>query len=363
MFQFLKNSFFGFKDEEKNYQFNLWQYTNSAKQIQYILSLTGSLYIIMGIINLYVFTADIYQIVIFLQIFLIPSYIFLVAFLAYKKIEFQILETLLFLAPVFAASLHCFIFMQLDHFSTYQTELYLMIFWTLTISGLRFQKAIVVSMIILIIGEWYPYTFYKDQQTQFILHTMWMFVSLFFGILGGAIFHKSKKDTFIKELELQSLAEIDKLTGLYNRVKLDYVLPQELNRAQRYSDSVGILILDIDFFKKVNDTYGHLVGDQVLINVAKTLKYNLRTSDYLFRWGGEEFLIICLNITQTDLLNLANKIRIKIAQEHFKDVGNVTISIGATLNNSVDTIESILSRADDALYEAKNTGRDKVCTR
>lgn len=361
MFKLLEKNYFGFKNEETNNQFNLWQYKNSIKQIKYILALTGTLYILMGIVNLFILKQELHTLVIFIQLFLIPSYSFLISFLAYKKINFKTLETLLVLAPIFASSLHVFVFMNLDTYSSYQTELYLMIFWTFTISGLRFHKAIIAGFFVLIVGETYPYLTYHNQQNEFILHTSWMIISILFGTLGGFLFHQSKKATFTKELELQKMATVDKLTGLYNRVKLDSVLIHELERAKRYNQNIGILLLDIDYFKNVNDTYGHLVGDQVLIAFSKKIQKHIRRSDYLFRWGGEEFLLICLEINQTDIIILSEKIRKEIEQEVFENIGHATISIGSTISSNIDTVESIIHRADEALYEAKETGRNKVC--
>lgn len=347
--------------KEINYQFVLWHYEQTTKQIQYILGLTGAIYMMMGIVNLLTFSSDIYNILIFIQLFLIPIYAFFISYLAYKKVTFSILETLLFLAPILTALIHAFIFSNMTEYSSYQTELYLMIFWTLTVSGLRLEKAIIASICVFIIGEVYPYLFFDNQGTPFVLHTMWMSISILFGIVGGVLIHRSRKDTFKKELELQRLATVDTLTGLYNRVKFDSILTQELSRAKRYNFHIGILMLDIDYFKNVNDAYGHLIGDEILIGIANNVKSSIRSSDYLFRWGGEEFVIICLETDQNDIVTFAEKIRLNVAQQNFDKVGNKTISIGATMNNYDDTVESIIQRADESLYKAKETGRNKVC--
>lgn len=361
MFKFLENSYCGFKDRDINHQFQLWRYEHSQKQIQYILALTGILYITMGITNFFIFTSDIHHVLVLSQLLLIPAYAFLIAYLAYKKRTFNIVESLLFLAPILTAFLHAFIFSHLDSYSSYQTELYLMIFWTLTISGLRLDKAIFASAIVFCIGEIYPSLYYEDQQTAFIQHTMWMLISMLFGIVGGFLLHQSKKNTFEKEMELNKLATTDTLTGLYNRAMSDSILAQELNRAKRYNKNIGILILDIDHFKNVNDMYGHLVGDEILIAIAKQLQNSIRSSDYIFRWGGEEFIILCLEINKTDLITFAQEIREQVSQQEFARVGHKTLSIGATLSSNHDTIVSLMQRADDALYEAKEKGRNMVC--
>ena len=150
MYKFLENISLEFKDKEINYKFFLWHYERSTTQIQYVLGLTGALYMLMGIVNLLTFSSDIYYILIFTQLFLIPSYVFFISYLAYKKVAFSTLETLLFLAPIFAALMHAFLFSNMTEYSSYQTELYLMIFWILTISGLRLQKAVIVGVIFML---------------------------------------------------------------------------------------------------------------------------------------------------------------------------------------------------------------------
>jgi len=133
-------------------------------------------------------------------------------------------------------------------------------------------------------------------------------------------------------------------------------------RAERYNTIFSIIIMDIDFFKKVNDKYGHKVGDNVLVKIAEILKKNTRNLDVLGRWGGEEFLIIC---TETDInkaIVIAQKIRLKIEKHNFSIAGHLTCSFGVSQYNKNDKNESTFRRADKALYKAKNSGRNKVCS-
>ncbi|HEY3400311.1 MAG TPA: diguanylate cyclase [Geothrix sp.] len=164
-------------------------------------------------------------------------------------------------------------------------------------------------------------------------------------------------------LELTRLSSVDALTQIYNRMKLDAVLLEEMTRATRYRSVFSVILLDIDHFKKVNDTYGHLVGDAVLVRVASILSENIRKSDTLGRWGGEEFLLV---LPETDLDKaclLAEKLRQAIAAETFPAVGHKTGSFGVAAYDPEDTVASLVERADQALYEAKNTGRDRVQSR
>ena len=170
----------------------------------------------------------------------------------------------------------------------------------------------------------------------------------------------AQKDIQQKNIELNKLATTDKLTNINNRRKIEELLQHELNRDERFSHTFGLAILDIDYFKKVNDTFGHQTGDKVLQEIATLLTDNLRKTDFVGRFGGEEFIIICPESNKDEAISLMELIRKEIEKYTFKDIGKKTVSFGLTLSKEGDTIESILKRADKALYEAKNSGRNKV---
>jgi diguanylate cyclase (GGDEF)-like protein len=159
---------------------------------------------------------------------------------------------------------------------------------------------------------------------------------------------------------LEVLAVTDKLTGLYNRRKLDELLDEELVRARRYEVKVSIIMLDIDHFKRVNDTYGHGVGDDVLVGMATVLRENTREADALGRLGGEEFVVVCRHCDAEACLSAATKLREAIAAHHFPVVGQVTSSLGLASCRADDTAATLLARADAALYRAKAAGRNRV---
>lgn len=169
-----------------------------------------------------------------------------------------------------------------------------------------------------------------------------------------------------KELEkkLEKLALYDALTGLYNRGKFDEILKDELIRAQRYKRSISLLMLDIDFFKKVNDTYGHQAGDEVLKNIAYIISSAIRNSDYAARYGGEEFTVILPETNLTRAIELAERIRVTIEQKKFKisenDTIQLTISIGIGSCSKEISPELLIKSADSALYKAKENGRNRV---
>ncbi|MGB4497176.1 MAG: GGDEF domain-containing protein [Methylococcaceae bacterium] len=160
--------------------------------------------------------------------------------------------------------------------------------------------------------------------------------------------------------ELELLSITDKLTQIYNRVKLDSVLNHEINYANRYQTDFSVILIDIDHFKQVNDAHGHNTGDSVLIFMAQILKENVRNSDILGRWGGEEFLIILPQTNAQQAFELAEKIRKTVESAKFPVVNHKTISVGVTQYCSDDSVIELIERADGGLYDAKNTGRNKV---
>jgi len=163
-----------------------------------------------------------------------------------------------------------------------------------------------------------------------------------------------------KNQMLENLSVTDQLTGLYNRLKLDAVLEEEFQRSKRYGNVFGVIMTDIDHFKRVNDTYGHQAGDMVLTGFAALLKNNVRTVDTVGRWGGEEFLIICPETDRDGLVHVAENLRRVIADHTFETVEQITASFGATLYGGQPTVDAMVSRADEALYVSKENGRNKV---
>jgi len=133
-----------------------------------------------------------------------------------------------------------------------------------------------------------------------------------------------------------------------------------MERAKRSNSSFGIIMIDIDNFKKINDTYGHLTGDDVLQEIARILSENVRKIDVLGRWGGEEFLIVDNESDPGKIIEFAEKIRSAVEKHKFKKVGEVTCSFGVTQYVEGDTTSSLIIRADKAMYAAKESGRNCV---
>jgi len=159
---------------------------------------------------------------------------------------------------------------------------------------------------------------------------------------------------------LEQKATTDSLTGLRNRQYLDQQLILEISRAERYQTPVGFILFDIDHFKAINDSFGHLAGDEVLKTLADTVSKAIRNLDVVARWGGEEFAIILPGSTLEPAVQTAGKLRALIEACNFPVDRTVTCSFGVSQYRAGDTPEKITGRADDALYAAKAAGRNRV---
>lgn len=160
--------------------------------------------------------------------------------------------------------------------------------------------------------------------------------------------------------ELERAASTDTLTGAWNRRRLEECVLNEIDRLRRYHHPLCVLILDVDHFKQINDTYGHAAGDGVLQELAALLKSRLRAADSLARWGGEEFVVLCPNTRRSTAALLAERLRRLIAQASFPVVGKVTASIGVAECLPGESWEQWFQRCDAALYRAKTGGRNQV---
>jgi len=163
--------------------------------------------------------------------------------------------------------------------------------------------------------------------------------------------------------ELQRIALLDPLTEVGNRRYAEMNLKFRLAEQERYGWPFGILFIDIDVFKTVNDRFGHEVGDDVLRMTARTLSNSLRSFDLVSRWGGEEFLALIINVDSGSLLSVAEKLRRMVEQSSITwDSQNIsiTVSIGGTLAVKTDSVESIVRRADELMYRSKEEGRNRT---
>ena len=179
------------------------------------------------------------------------------------------------------------------------------------------------------------------------------------GLLSNT-FKKLLLEVQTKQIQTEEKAYVDGLTGVYNRNKFDEVFYEEMVRIQRYPTKLSIAIIDIDRFKKCNDTYGHLIGDEVLIMIAKKINTTIRSTDLFARWGGEEFVILFKETSAEEAKIVSKNLKDEIQKLQHQIAGNLTASFGITQYIKGDTMESIFKRCDDALYIAKEQGRNRI---
>lgn len=172
--------------------------------------------------------------------------------------------------------------------------------------------------------------------------------------------YQALREDITDKKALEFLSSHDKLTSIYNRAKFDELFDYEMEQFCRYKNTFSIAIFDIDFFKKVNDTFGHQVGDTVLIECVKDMKSLIRESDVFARWGGEEFILLLPHTNKEDATIVIQKIRESIETHRFDKVENITLSIGLSEVIDGDTTTTLLKRIDDALYKAKEEGRNRL---
>ena len=186
---------------------------------------------------------------------------------------------------------------------------------------------------------------------------------VFFAITMFALFYTSRNTRKVNELTRK--ADYDELTNLYNRHALNEICNNIISDSRMCKKPYSIAMLDIDFFKRVNDTYGHLSGDLVLIELANLLKTSFGSDIVIGRWGGEEFLVVGPhNIKYSDFVSMLKKFRTRVGRHKFLIEGNrrinLTISIGAASIYEVKLLEDAINIADNNLYKAKDTGRNKI---
>ncbi|MBF0170169.1 MAG: GGDEF domain-containing protein [Nitrospinae bacterium] len=170
----------------------------------------------------------------------------------------------------------------------------------------------------------------------------------------------AQAELMVANRRLEGLASTDRLTGLANRMRLEEALEREGERFSRYGRPFSVILLDIDHFKKVNDTYGHDAGDRTLVKVASLLSAAARTGDTVGRWGGEEFMLALPESGCEGALAMAEKARVSVERASFEGPGRLTVSLGVATIMAGESLRELTLRADQALYAAKRGGRNRV---
>lgn len=234
-----------------------------------------------------------------------------------------------------------------------------------------FAVGYAVYFICLVIGR----SFNKDLITAEVFLLSSLFMLMVVGFTYRTVHDILRLD------ELEELANMDELTGLFNRRAIMHLLEEKYRRAKRFGFPLSVAMVDLDHFKRVNDEYGHIAGDTVLTEIAQVLKGGLRRIDVLGRYGGEEFLCILPITTDEGAIVSGERIRLRVKKLRFEVAGpdqlrplvegevpsgdtvDITVSVGvATTDPSMTEPEHLVSAADAALYKAKEEGRDRTCS-
>ncbi len=213
----------------------------------------------------------------------------------------------------------------------------------------------VMSLVILWSGLGYFPVFYGESA----IYTLQIYILCDFSAIF--VVHAMLYEKELALAELNEKIEHDPLTGLFNRTRLRLELDRELQRFSRYETECALIMFDIDHFKRVNDTYGHEVGGEVLESLSIHVKKLIRTTDTLCRWGGEEFLLLLPQTGTEKARVLAERIRTSVMQEQLVPQQKITISLGVTMLRKGDDQHEVLARVDAAMYQAKQQGRNLVC--
>ncbi|HHW49483.1 MAG TPA: GGDEF domain-containing protein [Clostridiaceae bacterium] len=169
-----------------------------------------------------------------------------------------------------------------------------------------------------------------------------------------------KRKQYLNQMKLMNLSVTDNLTGIYNRMKFNGELEKEINISRRYRTEFSLILFDFDDFKTVNDKYGHLMGDNLLIEAVRLVNNSIRVSDTFARWGGEEFVILLPHTGLDRAMELAERLKVKICEHSFEQIGKITCSFGVTSYREGDNIETIMQRVDNLLYAAKLKGKNCI---
>ncbi len=247
-------------------------------------------------------------------------------------------------------------------FSKNMTVYYWMEMFPIVAFFLKGIKAGFVYSILFFIGvSIISFYLYMNNELPLDLYTVKEIIQVYFTMVFISFLVEFVRSHY--EKELKKIVYTDYLTGIYNRKKGEEVLEFEILRAKRFYHPLSIIMFDIDNFKKINDTYGHDVGDYVLITIAKLVKNSIRRIDTFVRWGGEEFLIILPETDINGAKTTAEVIKMKIENYEFETVEKVTASFGLSELHPEDSLFSLIKRADEALYIAKKSGKNKIVIR
>ena len=185
-------------------------------------------------------------------------------------------------------------------------------------------------------------------------------ILLFYCNINYCCIETNKRKRFVANKELLNLSAKDPLTGIYNRMKFDDEINRWISFSERYGNSCSLILFDIDDFKGINDKYGHLIGDSVIIKIAETINKSIRDTDVFARWGGDEFVLLLPNTDIQQAKEMAERMRKSICNNSYEADIKITCSFGVANYEKNDTKQSLLRKADNLLLHAKENGKNRV---
>ena len=301
--------------------------------------------------------------ILFLWIYLIPS----IHYNIFRKFAMFIL----YLMPIYAV-LGTLVFAYY-HNPVYIIEIYVILFWSFVTIGYMFFASVIVSSIMAMSSAVILYAFNVIGFEAYMLHVFTMMVAWVLGLSASYLIELYSRNNYENEIEilqmqdeLKELSHRDYLTNLYNRRYFNELAQNFMKIGKRDDEQVSVIVLDIDKFKSINDTYGHTMGDEVIKHLASLLEKHTRGSDIVSRFGGEEFAVLLPYTNKEEVAIIAEELRVIIENKDIKIANdkyiNFTVSLGVDcvdFENDHDISEA-LDRADKALYRAKKKGRNRV---
>ncbi|WP_019623781.1 GGDEF domain-containing protein [Thioalkalivibrio thiocyanoxidans] len=344
--------------EETRQAFTSWLRTTRIPQVRYIAFLTAALYLLYAVIEQAV-AADSSSLRLLAHAVLVPGLLLSVAAMSFRTRFQPPMWALLTVAPVVANAANLGLNAGSPQFLVFAPEIYLSIMWTFAISGLALRQAVIAATaivaLVIVAASYAPLEPGLQQ-----LHLFWVLAAFSFGCLSAFVLEKAYKHTFLQQRQLARSAQTDELTSLWNRAHIEQLFEEERARNERYGQPFSVILIDVDHFKAVNDTWGHSTGDAVLRQFAELLRQNLRKVDAIGRIGGEEFFVL---LPQTDVAQAqaaARDLQSRINAFDFDTAGRRTASFGVTEYRPGERMVDTFDRADRALYAAKKNGRNRI---
>lgn len=221
---------------------------------------------------------------------------------------------------------------------------------------MQVSAAVIIAIFIL-----FSVLFVRDVNTnEFLAGIVYILVASALVSCNSFRINYHKRKQYIYGKELLKISITDPLTGIYNRVKMDEELKRWIEYSKRYNTPFSLLFFDFDDFKRINDKYGHLAGDRVILDTVAIVQSSIRVSDVFCRWGGEEFIIILPNTDTEKAMELAERLRNTIEKNSYDIMEKITCSFGLASYRENDNADSLMYRVDQLLYEAKKQGKNKV---